>query len=41
MGIIVAMYHREHFPPHFHAIYGEYDIVVEIETGVVQGRFPR
>ena len=21
-GIVIAMYHREHAPPHFHAIYG-------------------
>jgi hypothetical protein len=28
-------------PPHFHAIYGEYEITVEIESGVINGRFPR
>ena len=28
-------------PPHFHAEYGEYKISVEIESGVVEGRFPR
>jgi hypothetical protein len=28
-------------PAHFHAEYGEYTITVEIETGVVQGKFPR
>ena len=31
----------EHGPPHFHATYGEYDITVDIETGVVTGQFPR
>lgn len=41
LGIIIAMYHREHPPPHFHAVYGEYQITVEIESGVVNGRFPR
>jgi len=35
------MYYREHMPAHFHAEYGEYTITVEIETGVVQGKFPR
>ncbi len=35
------MYYRDHAPPHFHATYGEYDITVEIETGVTEGRFPR
>jgi len=29
------MYIREHAPAHFHAEYGEYEITVEIETGVV------
>ena len=35
------MYYKEHFPAHFHAEYGDYTIIVEIETGVVQGKFPR
>ncbi len=41
LGIIIYMYYREHVPAHFHAEYGEYTITVEIETGIVQGRFPR
>ncbi len=41
LGIIIRMYFREHAPPHFHAEYGEYEITVDIETGVVNGRFPR
>lgn len=32
---------HDHRPPHIHAEYGEYKITVEINTGVVQGRFPR
>ena len=40
LGVIIAMYYRDHAPPHFHAIYGEYQITVEIETGVVHGIFP-
>lgn len=35
------MYYRDHAPPHFHATYGDYDITVDIETGVTEGRFPR
>ena len=35
------MFYRDHVPPHFHATYGEYDITVDIETGVVHGRFPK
>ena len=41
LGIIIRMYIREHAPPHFHAEYGEYEITVDIETGIVNGRFPR
>jgi len=35
------MYYREHSPAHFHAEYGGYTVIVEIESGVVQGKFPR
>jgi hypothetical protein len=41
LAIIIRMYLREHAPAHFHAEYGEYEITVDIETGVVNGRFPR
>ncbi len=41
LGIIIRMYLRDHSPAHFHAEYGEYEITVEIETGVVTGKFPR
>jgi len=35
------MYFNEHNPPHFHAKYGEYKIIVYIESGVVEGKFPK
>ena len=41
LGIVISMYYREHVPPHFHAEYGDYEMTVEIESGVVSGRFPR
>lgn len=41
LGIIIRMYYRDHAPPHFHAEYGDYELVVQIENGVVEGRFPR
>jgi hypothetical protein len=41
LGIMTRMYIREHAPARFHAEYGEYEITVDIETGVVTGRFPR
>jgi len=36
-GIIIFMFWREHSPPHFHAKYGDEEIVVEVETGAVTG----
>jgi hypothetical protein len=41
LGIIILMYWTDHSPPHFHAKYGEYEISVDIHTGLVQGRFPK
>ena len=41
LGIIIAMYWDDHSPPHFHAKYGEYEIIVNILNGVVEGKFPK
>ena len=41
LGIVIRMYYREHNPPHFHAEYGEYEITVQIRSGVIEGRFPK
>ena len=41
LGIVIAMFYRDHEPAHFHAVYGEYEITVGIEDGVVKGAFPR
>jgi Domain of unknown function (DUF4160) len=40
LGIVIAMYYREHAPPHFHAIYGEFEATVNIATGEVNGELP-
>lgn len=34
------MYYNDHSPAHFHAIYGAYEAIVEIESGTVTGAFP-
>jgi hypothetical protein len=34
------MFYREHEPAHFQAIYGDYQITVEIESGMIKGQFP-
>jgi len=41
-GIAIYMYYRDHAPPPFHAIYGESEAIVAIETAeVLEGRLPR
>lgn len=40
LGIVVRMYYRDHDPPHFHARYGDYSIVVQLDSRIVEGRFP-
>ena len=41
LGIVIRMHYRDHSPPHFHAEYGEYEVSVEIDSGIVEGKFPR
>lgn len=41
LGIVVFMNFKDHNPPHFHAMYGDYHIIVEINSGVVEGKFPK
>lgn len=41
LGIVIFMNFNEHNPPHFHAKYGDYEIVVEINSGIVEGKFPK
>lgn len=41
-GIIIQMYWDDHAPPHFHALYGEYEVLIHIQTlEVIRGRMPR
>ena len=41
LGIVIAMYYRDHAPPHFHAIYGDFEITIEITSSQVNGDFPK
>ena len=34
------MNYLDHIPPHFHAIYNEYEIIVNIDDGEVKGVMP-
>src|SRR5258708_26946114 len=41
-GIAIYMYYRDHAPPHFHAIYGEHEAIIEIaKAKVTDGSLPR
>lgn len=40
-GIIIALFHSEHNPPHFHARYGEYKASIRIEDfALLEGYLP-
>ena len=41
-GILIQMFWEDHAPPHFHALYGEFEVLISIETlEVIQGKMPR
>lgn len=40
LGIVIGMFYSEHGVPHFHAVYGDHEISMEIETGRIHGNFP-
>ncbi len=31
LGIIIRMFYRDHNPPHFHAVYAEYEALIDIQ----------
>jgi len=40
-GIKICVYNGEHRPPHFHAIYNEFEILILIENGrIYAGELP-
>ena len=40
-GIVVFMYWNDHNPPHFHAIYGDYEVLINIsELSIYAGYLP-
>ena len=41
-GILIQMFWQEHAPPHFHALYGEFEALIDIRTFEVRrGFLPR
>ncbi|MBL0293314.1 MAG: DUF4160 domain-containing protein [Saprospiraceae bacterium] len=42
LGIIIRMFYNEHNPPHFHAIYNEFEAEIDINTlEIIAGDFPK
>jgi hypothetical protein len=40
-GIVIMMFYNDHNPPHFHANYGEYKVVINIKEEIVKGFMPK
>ena len=41
-GVLIQMFWQDHAPPHFHALYGEDEVLINIRTlEVIQGAMPR
>jgi len=40
-GIVIKMFFDDHNPPHFHALYGEYEVLININSfAVFAGNLP-
>ncbi len=40
-GILIQMYWDDHAPPHFHALYAEFEALIDIQTiEVIRGALP-
>ncbi|GAB4048829.1 DUF4160 domain-containing protein [Spirosoma foliorum] len=41
-GIIIRMFYNDHNPPHFHAIYGNDEALINIQTlEYIEGKLPK
>ena len=41
LGVIIRMFYREHNPPHFHAYYGDYEALIDIQKNeLLSGNLP-
>ncbi len=41
-GIVIWLYSNDHPPPHFHATYGEHEVLIRIADGsIYSGSLPR
>jgi hypothetical protein len=41
-GIVIQIFWNEHAPPHFHALYGEHEALIDLrDLSVMRGSLPR
>ena len=41
-GILIQMFWGDHSPPHFHALYAEHEVIIDIYTlEIIKGSMPR
>lgn len=41
-GILIQMFWRDHAPPHFHALYSEFEVLIDLRTlEIIEGTMPR
>ena len=40
LGIVIMMYWNDHNPPHFHAKYGEFEVLLSLDGKVLDGKLP-
>ncbi len=39
LGVIIRMFYRDHNPPHFHAVYGDFEGIIDIENNELIGGY--
>jgi hypothetical protein len=41
LGVIIRMFYRDHNPPHFHAVYSNFEAIIDIEKNeLISGYLP-
>jgi len=41
LGVIIRMFYRDHNPPHFHAVYADFEGIIDIEKNeIIGGELP-
>jgi hypothetical protein len=41
LGVIIRMFYRDHNPPHFHAVYANFEGIIDIEKNeIIGGELP-